>query len=336
MSKLAQLKRKSGNNLKKLQEKLEAANQSSAPRDERIWKPKFNQDKGKGTAIVRFLTPKDGEPFVEVKNYSFNGPGGNFWGVARQTIGEDDPVQIAAISAFRKAKNDGDERLREKAKKWLPRSQFYANVLVIRDEENPENEGKVKIFQFGRQIFGFIEKAIKPEFDDEEPMDPFDYWTGADFKIRMIGREIPDQRNPGQKILVPNYENSEFDRPSEFKDGDEDAIEEIFEQTYDLSEFVSDDKVKSYDEVAELFEKVMGHSHKWLTADGVEEHVEEVVQKDRLSDEQDNDDGSDHHREKDPQEAFSSNSDDDAFDTGGDDDDDPVAKFRRLAAKARG
>src|SRR5690554_1074669 len=145
MSKLAQLKRKSGNNLKKLQEKLESASQGGAPRDERIWKPRFNQDKGKGTAIVRFLTPKDGDPFVEVKSYSFNGPGGNFWGVARQTIGEDDPVQIAAISAFRKAKADGDERLREKAKKWLPKSQYYANVLVIKDEENPENEGKVKI-----------------------------------------------------------------------------------------------------------------------------------------------------------------------------------------------
>lgn len=327
MSKLAQLKKNRGSNLKNLQKKLEESNQGFAPKDERIWKPKFNADKGKGTAIVRFLTPKEGDPFVEQQSYSFNGPGGNYYDKALQTIGEKDPIQLAAISAFRKAKNDGDQRLREQAKKWLPKSQYYANVLVIKDEENPENEGKVKIFMFGRQIYGFIEKAIQPEFDDEDPMDPFDFWEGADFKIRMIGKEIPDQRNPGSKVLVPNYENSEFARPSEFLDGDEDKIEEIFEQTYDLSEFVDPKLFKSFDEVAKRFKDVTGKPYNWLTSDGVEEHVQEKEQKEKLDQDQDNDNGSDQHRD-DPEPDDSSQDDDD-------DDDDPVAKFRKLAQKSK-
>ena len=331
MSKLAQLKKNRGKSLKNLQEKLEqSSGGGGAPRDERIWKPAFNKDKGKGTAIVRFLTPQAGDPFVEVKSYSFSGNGGNFWGTALQTVGKDDPVQLAAISAFRKAKNDGDQRLREQAKKWLPNSQFYANVYIVKDEENPENEGKVKIMRFGRQIFGFIEKALKPEFDDQEPMDPFDFWEGAELRIRMIGKEIPDSRNPGQKVLVPNYENSEFARPSEFMDGDEDKIEEVLEQTHDLSEFIDESKIKSFEEQAELFKKAMGFPYNWLSEDGLQEHVADKAQERRLEEEQDNDDGSQNHREKPAQTEEPDDSGDDSDDG---EEEDALAKFKRLANK---
>lgn len=276
MSKLAQLKKSRGANLKKLQEKLEQSQQGGAPRDERIWKPKFNPEKGKGTAIVRFLTPKDGDPFVEVKSYSFNGPGGNFYDIARATCNLEDPVQIAAINGFRKAKAEGDARLKEECKKFLAGSQFYANVYIVRDEEHPENEGQVKIFRFGRQIYSFIEKAITPEFDDVDPMDPFDFWNGANFRIRMVGREIPDSKT-GKKVVVPNYEQSSFDPVSEFMDGDEDAIDPIFQQTHDLSEFVDPSKLKSFDEVAKRFKEVMGKPYNWLSSDAVEESVQQQM-----------------------------------------------------------
>jgi hypothetical protein len=324
MSKLAQLKKSRGANLKKLQEKLEQANQGGAPRDERIWKPKFNQEKGKGTAIVRFLTPKDGDPFIELKSYSFNGPKGNFWGNALQTIGEKDPVQIAAINGFKKAKAEGDERLKTECKKFLPRSQFYANVLVIKDEENPENEGKVKIFQFGRQIYSFIEKAIEPEFDDVDPFDPFCYWGGADFKIRMVGREIPDSRT-GKKVTVPNYEASSFDSPSELFDGDEDQIDEIFQQTFDLSEFVAPEKFKSFDEVADQFQKAMGKPYNWLSDEGVEEHVEQKLKEQEMEEEQAPNPMTEEYDE--PEEKEQPQIDH------SDEDEDPLAKFRRLAGK---
>lgn len=331
MASLSQLKKKRGNNLKKLQEKLEEANGSSGPRDERIWKPKFNQEKGKGTAIVRFLTPKEGDPFVEVKNYSFKGKNGNFYGMARATIKEDDPVQIAAINCFRKAKRDNDERYKDMGKKYLPRSQYFANVYVVKDEENPENEGKVKIFQFGRQIFNIIEKAIKPEFDDEDPMDPFDFWEGAEFKIRMVGKEIPDQ-NTGKKIKVPNYEDSTFDRQSEFMDGDEEKIQEYFDQTYDLSEFIDPSKVKSFEEVAEFFKKVTGKDYRWLDPDYVEgEYMEEKETDAKLNEEQDNDDGSDQHRdEKEEQQEESPEQESKEGDDEGEEDD-ILARFRSIA-----
>lgn len=329
MSKLAALKKNRGANLKKLQEKLEQQSGGGAPRDDRIWKPKFNADKGKGTAIVRFLTPKSGDPFVHVMTYQFQGPGGNFWDLARQTIGEKDPVQLAAISAFRKAKADGDEELKAYAKRFIPSSQYYANVLVIKDEENPENEGKVMIYQFGRQIFSFIEKAITPEFDDVEPMDPFDYWEGADFKIRMVGREIPDRRT-GKKITVPNYENSEFDSVSSLFDGDEEKLDEIYQQTYDLSEFISPEKFKSFEEVAEQFKKVTGKPYNWLSAEGVEEHLEEKAKQEELDSSVDNGDTSSGEVEK-PKFSTDNSSDDDEAPEG----ETALEKFKRLARKSK-
>lgn len=328
MSKLAALKRKSGANLKKLQEKLEQQSQGGAPRDERIWKPKFNREKGKGTAEVRFLTPKEGDPFVEVKSYSFNGPGGNYYDLAISTLGEDDPIQIAAISAFRKAKADGDETLRNYAKKFLPRSNYYANVVVIKDEEAPENEGKVFIYEFGRQVFGFIEKLIKPEFDDIDPSDPFDFWEGRNFRIRMIGKEIPDSRT-GKKILVPNYESSEFLGVSEFLDGNEEEIEKIYNLTHNLNELIDPKRFKSFDDVAARFHTVTGKPYNWLSSAGVEEHIQTKEKEVKLNQEQDNDDGSDDYRENDD----TSNDDTDMSDGGGDEEESPVEKFRRLAGK---
>ena len=317
MSKLAQLKKSRGANLKKLQEKLEQSQQGGAPRDERIWKPKFNPEKGKGTAIVRFLTPKDGDPFVEVKSYSFNGPGGNFYDIARSTAGLEDPVQIAAINGFRKAKAEGDTRLKDECKKFLPGSQFYANVLVIKDEEHPENEGQVKIFRFGRQIYSFIEKAITPEFDDVDPMDPFDFWNGANFRIRMVGREIPDSKT-GKKVVVPNYEQSSFDPVSEFMDGDEDAIDPIFQQTHDLSEFVDPSKLKSFDEVAKRFKEVMGKPYNWLSSDAVEESAQE-----QMAEPEPEDDTPEPQKSAEPDPQPKVDMSDDA--------DDPLARFKKLA-----
>lgn len=325
MANLAALKKKRGSNLKKLQEKLEQSSQGGRPRDERIWKPKFNAEKGKGTCIVRFLPASDGDPFVEEMTYSFNGPGGNFYGLARQTLGEDDPIQIAAINAFRKAKTDEDKNLREQAKKFLPKRQYYANVYIIKDQEVPENEGKVMIWKFGPAIYKKVKAAIQPEFDDVDPMDPFDLWDGADFKIRMVGTEIPDSKT-GKMITVPNYDNSEFDKQSEFMDGDEDHLEEIVEKTYDLSEFIDPEKFDSFEKAAERFKTVTGKPYNWLTSDGVEEHVQEKEQSREMDQQQDNDSGVDQHREEPQPESKEEEPDDD--------EEDPVEKFRRLAGQS--
>lgn len=335
MSKLAALKKNRGENLKKLQEKLEQQSGGGFVKDDRIWKPKYNEKKGKAqTAVVRFLTPKEGDPFVHVQSYQFKDKGGNYWDLARQTIGEKDPIQIAAINAFRKAKADNDASLREYAKKFMSKSAYYANVYIIKDEENPENEGQVKIFQFGRQIFQFIEKAINPEYDDKDPLDPFDYWDGADFKIRMVGKEIPD-RNTGNKVIVPNYEDSEFSSASAFLNGDEDAIDEVYQKTFDLSEFVAPDKFKSFEEVCEAFKRVTGKPYNWLSSEGVEEHVQSLQDKEDLDKSVDH---GDYHQEEDDDNSLEE-SKPQAEETSGSNDapegESAIERFKRLAKQSK-
>lgn len=277
MSKLDALRKKRGANLKALQEKLESSN--SGPRDERIWRPKIKDGKSSGTAIVRFLPAVTGDHFVEVKSYNFKDKNGWFSALSPQNLGEEDPIQIACINAYRKAKNSGDDRYKNIGKKFLPKSTYYANVFVIKDENNPENEGQVRIYQFGRAIYLKLQAIIKPEYDDVQAMDPFDLWEGADFKIRMKENEIPDQKDPTKKVMVPNYDDAGFDSPSEFMNGDEDALEQIVEKVYDLSEFVAPEKHKSFDELAELFKKVTGNDYRWLDPDFVQgEHIRNLTE----------------------------------------------------------
>lgn len=342
MSKLAQLRKSRGSNLKQLQKKLEDSKQQSGgtTRDDRIWKPKFNKEKGKGRCVVRFLPAKTGEPFAERSNYSFTGRGGNFYDVARRSDGLEDPVQIAAISAFRQAKATGDEALKKRAIGWLPKSRYFANVYIVKDEEVPENEGKVFVFEYGPAINSFIEKAINPEFDDVEPFDPFDLWAGADFTIRMVGKDIPDKKT-GKKVTVPNYDESSFGQPSEFMGGDEEVLEQIFEQTYDLTEFSGTDKMKSFEDVAARFEKVTGHPYNWLDDGATEERSQKIDEDQEREEQQAPDPNVDKHRAKEEQE----DSDDIPFgdtdknptkeDAPAPEDEDPVAKFRRLASQSK-
>lgn len=331
MSRLAQLKKKRGKNLKELQEKVEQQSGGGGKRDERIWKPKFNADKGKGTCIVRLLPPADGEPFVEQLSYSFQGPGGNFYGLARQTLNEDDPVQIAAINGFRKAKAEQNENLKKQCLKFLPKRKYFANVYIVKDDEVPDNEGKVFIWQFGPAIYKKIKEAIQPEFDDQEPMDPFDLWEGSDFIVRMVGTEIPDSRT-GKKVTVPNYDKASFADPSEFMDGDEEKLEEIVEQTYELSEFVDPEKFDSFEKVAKRFKDVMKKPYNWLSEEGVEESMEDDRKEKELEENVDN--GDKDENDKPPFEPDNESESEENDDEDDEDEEDPVAKFKRLAGQS--
>lgn len=256
----AKLKANKGSSLAKLTEKLESMNSNSGgQKDERLFKPGFDKKEGKGYAIVRFLPAKDGEPFVKRISHGFQGAGGWYIENNRVTGGfDDDPVSISNRLYWDKGEAEGNEALKNVSRKRKRKTNIYANVYVVKDTVNPQNEGKVMIYDFGPQIFGFIEKAIKPEFEDETAFDPFDMWTGADFKIKIVGKEIPDSKDPSKKVLVPNYEKSEWASPSEFMAGDDEKKEEIFSKTFDLSEFT---KVKTFEELAARFEKVTGERH---------------------------------------------------------------------------
>lgn len=311
----AKLKSARGSNLAKLTEKLETLNKGSGgnQKDERIYKPGFDKKEGKGYAVVRFLPNKHGEPFVRVFSHAFNGAGGWYIENSRSTIGEDDPVGISNTLYWKKGEAEANESFKNIARKRKRNTKYFANVLVIKDTVNPENNGKVMIYEFGGQVFKLIEAAAKPEFEDEKPIDPFDMWMGADFKIKMVGKEIPDQRT-GKKTMVPNYENSEFAGPSELFEGDDEQKEALFDKTYDLSDFL---KVKTFEELAIHFKKVTGEAHNALEAGDPGETVVERLEQQAESAA---------HREPD---VSASTGKEDA-DAGGDGDD-VMAMFRALA-----
>lgn len=284
----SKLKKNRGNSLSALTEKLEELNKggNSKQKDERIYRPAFDKKAGKGLAVVRFLPAKEGDPFVRVFSHGFKASGGWYIENSRSTIGEEDPVGISNGLYWKKGEAEGNESLKNIARARKRKTTYYANVLIVKDSMNPELEGKVMIYQFGAQIYGMIEKAIKPEFEDDDPIDPFDLWNGADFKIKMVGREIPDSRT-GERVIVPNYESSEFSRVSELFDGDDDKKEEVFNQTYDLSEFVT---VKDFDELAKQFKRATGEEYNALEGgDPAESVAERVMQQAQQEQQQDND-----------------------------------------------
>lgn len=255
------LRKNRSDNLKNLTNKVKDMTGGSGNRDERIWKPGFDKKEGKGYAVVRLLPSQaGGDPFHRVFFHSFKGPGGTYFESSRKTLDqkEDDPVAISNRMYWTKAEEDGDESLKNIVRKRKRNTKYYANVYVVKDSTNPEHEGTVKVMEFGAQIFKIIEGAIKPQFEDEKPLDPFDLWDGANLIIKVVGNEATIG---GKKMTLPNYEKSIFDNNSELFEGDDDKKKEIFEKTHDINEFY---KVKPFDELAKRFEKVVGEPYNAL------------------------------------------------------------------------
>lgn len=286
MSQLSALKSKRTTNLKKLQERAKAQS-GDAQRDERIYKPKLDVKNGSNTVRLRFLPPKVGdEPLVEVLSHSFKGPNGVYYfQKSRQTLKsedgtpEPDPVNEACKDAYRKRKATGDEAYGKIGHQFLPRSRFYANVQILKDEMQPELVGQVMIFEFGPQINKIITEAVNPKYDDVEPVDPFDLWGGADFNIRMEAKKIPDSKNPATMATVPDYSASSFGKVSEFGT-DEEKIEAV-NKTHDLREFIDPAKIKSFDELAAAFKKAYGKDYRFLNPD-YSSVVAEAIEQQRI------------------------------------------------------
>ena len=212
--------------------------------DDRIWKPQMGSD-NTGYAVVRFLPGKDFNktPWVRMYDHGFQGPTGK-WYIENSlsTIGQKDPVGELNSKLW----NNGTEAGKEQARKQKRRTSYYTNVLVIKDPNNPANEGKVKIFKFGQKIFDKIMTAMKPEFIDEEPLNPFDLIEGANFriKIKMVGGYW-------------NYDASDFEKVSPLSE-DEAKLEAVFNAQHDVHDLIASDKFKTYEELAEKLNMVMG------------------------------------------------------------------------------
>ena len=229
---------------------LGAAQKESAPQekksyvDERLWKPTMDKS-GNGYAVIRFLPAPTREdlPWVKLWNHAFQGPTGQ-WYIENSltTSGKNDPVSEYNSKLW----NSGVETDKEIARKQKRKLQYYSNIYVVSDSANPQNEGKVFLYRFGKKIFDKVMEAMQPAFEDETPVNPFDFWEGANFKLKL--RKVDGYWN---------YDKSEFDAPSALLDGDDESLEEVFNKQYSLAEFTSLSNFKSYDELKTRLDMVL-------------------------------------------------------------------------------
>ena len=238
----ADLKKKSSNNLQFLQKELEKT-VSSKNVDERFWKPEVDAS-GNGYAVIRFLPAPDGEtvPWAKVYSHAFQGPGGWYIENSRTTLGEKDPVG----EINRQHWNDGTEEGKEIARKQKRKLSYYSNIQVVKDPKHPENEGKVFLYKYGKKIHDKILAAMQPEFQDETPVNVFDLWEGANFKLKI------------KKVAgFWNYDSSEFDSVSALS-SDDTELEATWKSEHSLEAFTAADQYKSYEDLEKRLQLVLG------------------------------------------------------------------------------
>jgi len=213
--------------------------------DERKWKPTVD-DNGNGYAVVRFLPAMEGQdmPWVRYWDHGFKGPQGQ-WYIEKSltTIGQKDPVSELNSRLW----NSGIEDDKETARKQKRRLHYVSNILVVNDPANPSNNGKVFYYEFGKKIFDKIMDLMQPQFPGETPINPFDFWNGADFELKI--RNVAGYRN---------YDKSEFKSTSALYESDETKLEATYNQQYDLGEFVDPANFKTYQELESRLELVLG------------------------------------------------------------------------------
>ena len=244
-------KLKSTNNLDKLLSAVKEDNKDPSEKksyvDERLWKPELDTS-GNGYAVIRFLPAIEGEdlPWVKLFSHAFQGPTGQ-WYIenSRTTLGRGDvgkdPVSEYNTSLW----NSGVETDKEIARKQKRKLSYYSNIYVVSDSKNPHNEGKVFLFRYGKKIFDKLMAAMQPEFEDESPINPFDFWKGANFKLKI--RKVDGYWN---------YDKSEFEAPSAILD-DDSAIERIWKEQYSLADFTAPSNFKSYEELKTRLDAVL-------------------------------------------------------------------------------
>jgi hypothetical protein len=235
---------KLGNLTAKLVKEVEKMNNNSSGGDDRLWKLECDKS-GNGYAVIRFLPAPDGEdlPFVKLYSHAFQGPGGWYIENSLTTLGQKDPVSEYNTMLW----NNGTDAGKEAARKQKRKLTYMANIYVVKDPANPANEGKVFLYKFGKKIFDKLTAAMQPEFEDEEAIDPFDFWQGANFKLKA--KNVAGYRN---------YDSSEFARPDALLD-DDDAMEAIWKKQYSLAELVAADQFKSYDDLKKRLDYVLGN-----------------------------------------------------------------------------
>ena len=244
--------KKSNSNFDFLQKELEKiANpekeKTSYQEDTRYWRAAVDKA-GNGYAVIRFLPAIEGEelPWVRVFSHGFQGPSGR-WYIENSltTLGKSDPVSDANNELW----NSGSEANKELARKRKRRLNYISNILVVKDPANPENEGKTFLFKYGKKIFDKINDVMFPAFADEQAVNPFDFWKGANFKLKI--RKVEG---------FTNYDKSEFEGTTELFEGNDDKIEAVWKGQHSLQQFVDPSNFKPYEELKKKFDEIIGNT----------------------------------------------------------------------------
>ena len=211
--------------------------------DDRLWKPEVDKT-GNGYAVIRFLPSPESEdiPWAKMYSHAFQGPGGWYIENSLTTTGGKDPVS----EHNRELWNSGNETDKDVVRKQKRKLSYYSNIYVVKDPVNPHNEGKVFLFKYGKKIFDKVMEAMQPEFEDETPINPFDFWKGANFKLKIV-----------KKDGYWNYDKSEFDSVAPLLD-DDDALEALWKKEYSLAAVTAADQFKSYDDLKKRLNYVLG------------------------------------------------------------------------------
>ena len=233
----ASLKKKSGSFDKLTQQIEKMSKPQGAGPDERLWKPGVDKS-GNGYAVIRFLPEPEGEdlPWAQVWSHAFQGPGGWYIENSLTTLGQRDPVGELNRTLW----NSGLDSDKEIARKQKRKLSYYSNIYVVKDQLNPQNEGKVFLYKYGKKIHDKIVSSMQPQFEDEEPINPFDLWSGADFRIKI-------QTIGGYW----NYDKSDFAAPSTLGGFDDEKLEALWKSQYSLKEFTDPSAFKSYEKLEE-------------------------------------------------------------------------------------
>jgi len=246
-SSFADLKRSRTSNLESLLKETQKINQPNTAQggpDDRFWKPTVDKA-GNGYAVIRFLPAPQGEelPWVRYWHHGFQGPSGQ-WYIENSltTLGKKDPLTEYNNMLW----NRGDQAGKDQARKQKRTLTYIANIYVVSDPSAPQNEGKTFLFKFGKKIFDKLNEAMDPQFEDETPINPFDLWGGANFKMKI--RNVEGYRN---------YDKSEFDSSSALLD-DDDELEALWKGEYALAEFTDPKNFKTYEELEDRLNKVLG------------------------------------------------------------------------------
>lgn len=309
----AELRKNRGKNIDKLTNKLNEMSSGgySNPDDDKYWSPTLDPA-GNGSATIRFLQAPKGEdiPFVERWSHGFKGPTGK-WYIENclTTLKQTDPVVEACGVLWNSGREEDKETVRERKRKHS----FYSNILVVDDPAKPENNGKVFYYRYGKKIFDMIQDMIKPEFEEDTPVDVFDFWEGANFRLRV--RKVSG---------YPNYDKSSFDKKTSAIADDDEEIQKIWDMEYSLQDIVDPKNFKSYAELKAKYHAVLGYDADSSIADRADKGSSDD-EENLLANDGDEDDDRQTSKAKDqlvdkaPLEV--------------DDDEDELAEFRRLVSE---